>query len=184
MVSRVKPAKIETSVFAGLNVAGACIIAATAAFVAITDAAIGTNNAVAGEPAVLTVMANGTEPAATLSMAELEAMPQTTISTSTIWTEGTHTLTGVALSDFLTSVNLSGASIQAVALNDYSVSIPVADAVEGGPIIAHRMDGEAMSVRDKGPLWIVYPYDSKREYRTEVIYSRSIWQLNQMRVED
>jgi hypothetical protein len=34
-----------------------------------------------------------------------------------------------------------------------------------------------MSVRDKGPLWLIYPYDSKAEYQSETIYSRSIWQL-------
>ena len=60
--------------------------------------------------------------------------------------------------------------------------MPLTDAVEGGPIVAYRMDGETMSVRDKGPLWIVYPYDSDADYRTEVIYSRSIWQLDRIEV--
>jgi hypothetical protein len=44
------------------------------------------------------------------------------------------------------------------------------------------MDGNAMSVRDKGPLWVIYPYDSDAAYRTEVIYSRSIWQLDRLEV--
>jgi hypothetical protein len=35
-------------------------------------------------------------------------------------------------------------------------------------------------VRDKGPLWVVYPYDSKPDYQSELIYVRSIWQLAQM----
>jgi hypothetical protein len=35
-------------------------------------------------------------------------------------------------------------------------------------------------VRDKGPLWLVYPYDSVSAYQTEVIYARSIWQVKQM----
>jgi hypothetical protein len=39
-----------------------------------------------------------------------------------------------------------------------------------------------MTVRDKGPLWIVYPYDAKPEYRQELIYSRSIWQLDHIEV--
>jgi hypothetical protein len=42
------------------------------------------------------------------------------------------------------------------------------------------MDGKTMSVRDKGPLWIIYPYDSSADYRTEVVYSRSIWQLDRI----
>ncbi len=40
-----------------------------------------------------------------------------------------------------------------------------------------------MSVREKGPLWIVYPYSSSPEFQNEVIYSRSIWQLNRITVE-
>ena len=68
-------------------------------------------------------------------------------------------------------------------MNDYAVDIPIGDARDGGPIIAYEIDGKPMSVREKGPLWIVYPYDSKTEYRTETIYSRSIWQLDRLQFE-
>ena len=71
-------------------------------------------------------------------------------------------------------------SISAVAINDYSVDIPVSDAEEGGPIIAYAMDGQPMSRRDKGPLWVIYPYSSSSKFRSEVIYSRSIWQLDRI----
>jgi hypothetical protein len=63
------------------------------------------------------------------------------------------------------------------------VSIPVSDATSGGPIIAFARNGEAMSVREKGPLWIVYPYDADPAYQSETIYARSIWQLDRIRVE-
>jgi hypothetical protein len=66
------------------------------------------------------------------------------------------------------------------AINDYMIEVPVSDAVEGGPIIAFEMDGKPMSVRDKGPLWLIYPFDSNPDYQTEVFYSRSIWQLNRI----
>ncbi len=46
------------------------------------------------------------------------------------------------------------------------------------------MNGETMPVRRKGPLWIVYPYDSDEAYRSEAIYSRSIWQLDRIEVTD
>ena len=73
-------------------------------------------------------------------------------------------------------------TLRATAINDYTVEIPVSDAVEGGPIIAYSVDGKPMSVRDKGPLWVIYPYDSGAQYRSEVIYSRSIWQLDRIEV--
>ncbi|MDP5360810.1 MAG: oxidoreductase, partial [Paracoccaceae bacterium] len=34
----------------------------------------------------------------------------------------------------------------------------------------------------KGPLWVVYPYDMSADYRSEVIYYRSIWQLDRIEV--
>lgn len=113
----------------------------------------------------------------------LKAMPTKSFQTSTIWTEGTHTFTGVELDDFLQAIGAKGETIKAIALNDYAVEIPMDDAVNNGPIIAYQMDGKEMSVRDKGPLWIVYPYDAEAGYRTEAIYSRSIWQLDRLRIE-
>ncbi|MDA9207305.1 molybdopterin-dependent oxidoreductase [Octadecabacter sp.] len=108
--------------------------------------------------------------------------PATTFETSTIWTEGVHTFTGVSLAYLAADLGVEGGQFLATAINDYTVEIPFKDAVEGGPIIAYLMDGEEMSVRDKGPLWVIYPYDSDAEYRSEVIYSRSIWQLDRLEI--
>lgn len=112
----------------------------------------------------------------------LLALPVTTFETSTIWTDGVHTFQGVSLADLVAEIGAEGATLLATAINDYTVEIPVSDAVEGGPIIAYLMDGEEMSVRDKGPLWVIYPYDSDAAFRSELVYSRSIWQLDRLEV--
>ncbi|MEJ6399107.1 molybdopterin-dependent oxidoreductase [Yoonia sp. 208BN28-4] len=117
-----------------------------------------------------------------LDLDALRALPETTIETSTIWTEGVNTFTGVTLADLMDEVGVEDGTLIATAINDYSVEIPVSDAVDGGPIIAYLMDGNEMRVRDKGPLWVIYPYDSNTDYRSEVIYSRSIWQLDGLEV--
>jgi hypothetical protein len=117
-----------------------------------------------------------------LDRAALMEMPVTTFETSTIWTEGVHTFTGVSLADFTAAYDVQSGQFLATAINDYTVEIPFSDAVEGGPIIAYLMDGEEMSVRDKGPLWVIYPYDSEAAYRSEVVYSRSIWQLDRLEI--
>lgn len=120
--------------------------------------------------------------AAVFDRAMLEAMGPETFTTSTSWTEGPQEFTGVLLRNLLDAVGATGGTLRASAVNDYAVDIPVSDAVDGGPIVAYLLGGEQMSVRDKGPLWLVYPYDSRREYRSEVIYSRSIWQLERIEV--
>jgi hypothetical protein len=114
----------------------------------------------------------------------LEDLDATTFETSTIWSEGTHTFQGVSLKVLADRLGIDGATLRATAINDYSVDIPLTDAVEGGAIVAYKMDDATMSVRDKGPLWIVYPYDSDAAYRSEVIYSRSIWQLDRIEALD
>ena len=110
----------------------------------------------------------------------LEAMSDEAFETTTIWTEGEQTFHGVPLSVLIEQLGIEGETLLATAINDYVVEIPVTDAVEGGPMVAYRLNGESMSIRDKGPLWIVYPYDENEDYRTEVIYSRSIWQLDRI----
>jgi len=112
----------------------------------------------------------------------LESLPSTTFTTTTIWTEGGQEFTGVELGDLLAAIGAEGGTLVAVAVNDYQIEIPVSDAVENGPIVAYLRNGEPMSVRDKGPLWVVYPFDDNADYRTEVIYSRSIWQLERIEV--
>lgn len=113
-------------------------------------------------------------------MEALVAMGAVEISTTTIWTEGVQTFTGVSLNTFLEVVGVNEGTLKATAINDYAVEIPLEDAVDGGPILAYLSNGVPMSVREKGPIWIVYPYDSDPKYQTEVIYSRSIWQLDRL----
>ncbi|MFW5881768.1 MAG: molybdopterin-dependent oxidoreductase [Roseicyclus sp.] len=120
--------------------------------------------------------------AAEFDRAMLEGFDPVEIETSTIWTDGVQTFVGVELADLLDAIGAEGGTLRAVALNDYAVDIPVADAVEGGPMIAYRRNGAAMSPREKGPLWIVYPFDTRPEYQSELIYSRSIWQLDRIEV--
>lgn len=109
--------------------------------------------------------------------ADLAAMPQITFTTATIWTEGEIEFTGVSLRAILADSGITDGIVRAIALNDYAVEIPVAELDDDAPVIAHLMNGAPFSRREKGPLWIVYPYDSAPEYRSETTYGRSVWQL-------
>lgn len=112
----------------------------------------------------------------------LAALDAETFETTTIWTEGLNSFQGVSLKTLTDLLGTEEGTLLATAINDYTVEIPVSDAVEGGPIIAYLMNDKEMSVRDKGPLWVIYPYDSSADYRSEVVYSRSIWQLDRIEV--
>lgn len=119
---------------------------------------------------------------ARFDMALLQTLPQYKFTTSTIWTEGVATYEGVLLADLLTAVGASGATVTATAINDYKISLPSADALPKAPLLAILTDGATMAVRDKGPIWLVYPFDEVAEYRTEKTYARSIWQLDRIEI--
>jgi len=121
---------------------------------------------------------------AEFDLAMLRELGVIRFATNTIWTDGVSTFEGVPLRAVLRAVEAAGPLVTATALNDYSVTIPMAEVEAEAPIIAFLRDGRPMSVRDKGPLWVIYPYDDNPAYRTEMIYARSIWQLDRLRVHD
>lgn len=118
------------------------------------------------------------------SLADLAALGEVEFSTSTIWTEGVVTFTGVPLSRVLDHVGATGGTLVLTALNDYSASKPASEVEPEAPLIAYLRDGVAMPVRDKGPLWVVYPYDASPAYQSEIVFSRSVWQLARIHVTD
>ncbi|KZY48265.1 oxidoreductase [Roseovarius sp. HI0049] len=119
---------------------------------------------------------------AAFDMDMLKAMPATTFETTTVWTEGKSTFAGVVLAEILDRLGATGGTVVASAINDYSIEIPVESITPSAPVVAYELDGASMSRRQKGPLWIVYPYDSDAAFRTEVIYARSIWQLDRLEI--
>jgi hypothetical protein len=112
----------------------------------------------------------------------LEALGITKVTTSTPWTEGKKVFEGIRLSDLLKAVGADGATITPVALNDYKLDIPREDFDKYPVILAYRMDGEELRVRDKGPLWIVYPRDDFPELDNRLIRSRWVWQVKELMV--
>ncbi len=119
---------------------------------------------------------------ADFDMAMLEALPQHSYSTNTPWFKAARRFSGPLLRDVLAAAGASGQTLRAVALNDYKVEIPVADTQRHKMLLATRLDGAPMPVREKGPLFIVYPYDESADLRSERYYSRSAWQLRTLEV--
>lgn len=117
------------------------------------------------------------EKTAEFDMDMLAALPQHTFSTKTPWYPEAHKFTGPLLRDVLAAAGAQGKNLRAIALNDYKVDLPVADALKFNLVLARLMDDKPMPVRDKGPLFIIYPFDADEALRNERYYSRSAWQL-------
>lgn len=136
----------------------------------------------AGAAELLTV--TGPTGVQTYDLPALEAFELVTFETSTIWTSGVASFEGVPLKALLDAASIEEGSVQATAINDYAIDIPVAEITDSYPIVAYRMNDEVMSTRDKGPLWVIYPFDSEPSLQTEVNYSRSIWQLDRIALKE
>jgi hypothetical protein len=119
---------------------------------------------------------------ASFDMAMLEALPQHSFTTRTPWYDKPVRFTGPLLADVLDAVKANGTVLEATALNDYTITIPMTDAREFKVVVARLLNGEPMRVRDKGPLFVIYPFDSSLELRKSVYYERSIWQLKALNV--
>jgi len=138
-------------------------------------------------PVVLTVLGRVRKPnqgdVAHFDMSMLERLPQHSFVTRTPWYSTPRKFTGPLLRDVLAACGAQGSNLRATALNDYRVDLPFEDAQRFDVLVARLLDDKPMAVRDKGPLFIIYPFDSSAELRTTVYYSRSAWQLKTLEVQ-
>lgn len=107
----------------------------------------------------------------------LAALPQSSFSTRTPWYAQARRFTGPLLRDVLAAAGAQGTTLRLVALNDYRVDMPVDDTRRHDVVLARLLDDRPMSVRDKGPLFVIYPFDADPALRSAVYYARSAWQL-------
>ncbi len=114
---------------------------------------------------------------AEFDLAMLLALKQTVIRTDTPWTDGLNEFEGPLISDVITLLGASGESINAIALNGYKTSIPLADVMKNTMILALKKNNLLLSVRTKGPIWVIYPWTEKPILMNNVHYTRAIWQL-------
>jgi hypothetical protein len=113
-------------------------------------------------------------------LAALQKMPQRTLRAATPWFNSTSEFAGPLLRDVLAAAGAPANGIETLrctALNDYRVQIPIDDVRRYDVVLAHQFNGKPMSVREKGPLFVIYPFDEQPELRTTTYYNRCIWQL-------
>ena len=131
----------------------------------------------AGKP-LLTLSGNientNEEGKAVFDIASLEKLGMVSFQTASPWYNGRTTFTGIPMKTLMAYVGAKGSVVKVSALNDYTTVIP---------LLALKINGQYMRVRDKGPLFIVYPYDSEPELNNQVFYSRSAWQVSKMSIE-
>ncbi len=133
----------------------------------------------------LTISGNGVPSGSVaFSIGDLDELEQVSFTTGTIWTDDEVTFSGVPVSTVLHAAGATGSFVEMIALNDYSATLSLNEVGHPYPIVATRLDGQEMPVRQYGPFWIVYPYDSDPVYQSERVYAQSVWQLRELTVSE
>lgn len=117
----------------------------------------------------------------TFDLAGIDALPQSKIMTRTPWTHGVQAFTGPTLAAIAELAKRPCCrEVRAYSLGDWSATIPATDWLRQGIILASRLNGATMRVRDKGPYWIMYPIDGRRDLDTQMYQARMIWQVKSL----
>lgn len=119
---------------------------------------------------------------AKLDLVTLQSLESDTFTMQTRWSNSQHRYHGPRLSAILNYVGAQGNHIRLTALNDYSVEFERQYMTQYEPIVAWSEDEKPLSVREKGPLWLMLPHHQYPELNSEINTGRMIWQLSKIEI--
>jgi hypothetical protein len=128
----------------------------------------------------LTIDGNGTRPVV-ISMDQLNALPLHTISTRTPWA-ARATYTGPLLKDVLCWAGARGQNLIVSALDDYSATIPISDLNQYRVILATKRNGQPLTIRERGPVRIIYPLEQIERLQTLSTDLKMVWHVNKIHI--
>lgn len=167
------------------RVAVAILLAMTLVFASPTHAAAEALPAPTGK-VLLTINGNidvrNVGDTAQFGRAMLEAIGMTRLDTMTPWEEGAVHFEGPLFAAVLEKVGAKGETLTLQAIDGYQIDIPMSDIRQYGILLAMKRDGKWMKIRDKGPIWVIYPLVTHPELKNEIYSARSIWQLDRVTV--
>lgn len=119
------------------------------------------------------------KPVAQFDLEQLKSLGVTTFATDSTWTTQSHKYTGVRLNTLLESVGVDhkNTTIRASAANGYWYDLENLELDKYPIIVAYEKDSKLLSVRERGPLWIFFPWDLYPDLETEKNKASSVWQL-------
>ena len=122
-------------------------------------------------------------PKAHFDIAMLEVLPRSVVTTENPWELTATTYEGVLLRDLLDYVKATGIVLKIRALNDYHADLSAADAKNIDVLLAYKRNGVYMPVREKEPLFIVFPFTDDPSLSTEKRFAQSVWQVKEITIE-
>lgn len=114
----------------------------------------------------------------TIEEEELMALPQHVVRTSNEFVDGETEFEGPLARDVVAVIGRGSARIaRMIASNDYAAEVDLQEFEQYEVIFAHSMNGDRLSRRERGPLWVIYPMDDHSELQDPSYNNRLVWQL-------
>lgn len=126
---------------------------------------------------------SGKHVSVTLTRAQIEQLPQNTLTTHLPWFEDQAEFKGVKLTTLLEAYQLKPSHIKMSALNDYSASVSWQHIKKYEPIIAIQKNNQYLRIRDYGPYWLVFSIDQYPELGQRENLAKMVWQLETIETE-
>lgn len=120
-----------------------------------------------------------------LDRAILESLPRFSFETTSPWYEGVESFSGALIKDVLEAVGASSDSFLAAGFDDYAAEVTGLDFDRIPVLLAWERNGEPMTLRNLGPLWIMFPFDDfPDELDSHDVGAMAVWQLVTMTVHE
>ncbi len=131
----------------------------------------------------LTITTTNGATLAVLDRPTIESMGMRSVETATPWTGGPAHFQGVPVADVLARTGAGGRNVTALAFDDYAVTLTAQTIARYSPIIATRLNGELLTLDNKGPFWIIFDFDDVSEEAAIELRSLAVWHLIEFEVE-
>ena len=112
---------------------------------------------------------------------KLLALPQQQFVTHHSWSSEAESFSGPLLQDVLATTCNNTKKLKLTALNDYAIDMDFTEVKKYQPIVALSVNGKRLSVREKGPLWVMLPLDDHK-LNDQSMDGMMIWQLSDITI--
>ncbi len=98
------------------------------------------------------------------------------------WYRGDPRFSGIPFAKLMDYCQSYGRSVLMTGLDDYQGQAPIATLVKYGAILATRVNGHIMTVEEKGPYEVVFPFDSWPSGLDNRLLYLAVYQLAEIEV--
>lgn len=105
------------------------------------------------------------------------------IATSNHVVEEVASYEGPTIESVLELAGHQGTDAKFIAWDDYVVTIPIETIKQYGLLLATHENGKRMTIDDKGPFFVVFPFTDNPELQNDLYYNLSVWQVREIIVE-